>query len=521
MGAKRRMGWWASAAGGLLAGWALPPLGLPPLLWLALVPLWSLSALPSTAAASPAVGSPAVATPRATWPGAAVPLLQGALWGSLAVLVSHRWLLGLHPLDWIGVPLPLSLPLCWLLLALCAAAGGLLVAAWLALARRLEPRRPSSALILCCTWGLAEVLLAKGPLFWLGIGASALPGDRSLAGLAALGGSGLVAAAQMLVGWCLWRCWLGPARRRWALITAALLFSTHGVGAWALAASPLQGQRWERVLVLQTAIPTRQKFERGQQALLERRLEAALKEGQQRQVDAVLLPEGALGLEPSLPEPAGVELIAGGFRWQERGPDLEQRSSLLRFEAAGTTPVGWLDKHRVVPLGEWVPLAGLVRWSGLSAVGGIEPGSPSRLLRRPQGAIGAAICYELSDGAALAAASRDGARWLLLSANLDPYPQMLQQQFVAMAQLRAIETGRAVVSVANTGPSLLVSPRGLVLQRLGAGRAATGVFVVPQLTGLTPYDRWGEAPLGLVLVLAVLCRRLKRMDAQTPPANEA
>jgi len=136
------------------------------------------------------------------------------------------------------------------------------------------------------------------------------------------------------------------------------------------------------------------------------------------------------------------------------------------------------------------------------------PGAPSRLLLRPQGAIGAAICYELSDGAALAAASRDGARWLLLSANLDPYPPMLQQQFMAMAQLRAIETGRAVVSVANTGPSVLVGARGKVEQQLTPGRPATGVFVVPQLTGLTLYDRFGEGPLLLVLALAALVRTL-------------
>ncbi len=496
MGAMRRMGWWASAAAGLLAGLALPPLGLPPLLWLALVPLWALGA-------------------------SALPLAAGGLWGALAVLVSHRWLLGLHPLDWIGVPLPLSLPLCWLLLGLCAAAGGLLLAAWLWLARRLEPRRLSSALILSATWGLVEVLLAKGPLFWLGLGASALPGDRPLAGLAALGGGGLVAAVQLLIGWCLWRCWLGPARRRWTLITAALLLAAHAGGALALAAIPLQGQRVERVLVLQPAIPTRQKFELDQQAVMQRRLQAALQEGDSRQVDAVLLPEGALGLEPSLPEPVGVELIAGGFRWQEQGSDVEQRSSLLRFEPGQTTPTGWLDKHRVVPLGEWVPLAQLVRWSGLSAVGGIEPGPASRLLWRPQGAIGAAICYELSDGASLAQASRDGALWLLLSANLDPYPPMLQQQFAAMAQLRAIETGRAVVSVANTGPSLLVSARGVVQQRLPEGRAATGVFAVPQLTALTPYDRWGEAPLALILALAALCRRLKRTAAEAPSTSSS
>ena len=131
----------------LLAGLALPPLGMPPLLWLALVPLWALA-------------------------GSALGAWGGALWGAAAVLVSHRWLLGLHPLDWIGVPGPLSLPLALLLLLLCALAGALLVALWVLLARRLDPRRFSSALLLAAGWGLVEVLLAKGPLFWLGLGAA-------------------------------------------------------------------------------------------------------------------------------------------------------------------------------------------------------------------------------------------------------------------------------------------------------------------------------------------------------------
>jgi len=481
MGAKRQIWWWASAAGGLVAGVALPPVGLPPLLWLALVPLWAITAAP----VSP-------------W--------AGALWGGLAVLVSHRWLLALHPLDWIGVPLPLSLPLCVLLLGSCAAAGGLLVALWVFLARRLDPRRLSSAVLLCGGWGLVEVLLAKGPLFWLGVGASALPRDRALAGLAALGGAGLVAAVQLGMGWCLWRWWLGPSRRQWASVFALVVLISHGVGAGALATIPLASQRTERVLVLQPAIPTREKFQLPEQALLRRRLEAALSEAKIRDGAVVLLPEGALGADPSLAVPAPVPLMAGGFRWQERGDGLEQRSSLLRFEPGEMMPGGWIDKHRLVPLGEWVPLAGLVRWTGLSAVGGLEPGSPSRLLLRPQGAIGVAICYELSDGSSLALAVRDGARWLLLSANLDPYPPMLQRQFVALAQLRAIETGRSVVSAANTGPSVLVDARGKLEQQLPVGRPATGMFAVPQLEALTPYDRFGEGPLLVALALAGLGR---------------
>jgi apolipoprotein N-acyltransferase len=112
-----------------------------------------------------------------------------------------------------------------------------------------------------------------------------------------------------------------------------------------------------------------------------------------------------------------------------------------------------------------------------------------------------AICYELSNGSALAAASRDGALWLLASANLDPYPALLQGQFEALAQLRAIESGRWLVSAANTGPSLVVDATGELRQRLPAGRSASAVMTVHQRTALTPYARWGELPLGALALL--------------------
>ena len=37
--------------------------------------------------------------------------LAAALWGGVAVAISHHWLLALHPLTWLGVPALLSLPL--------------------------------------------------------------------------------------------------------------------------------------------------------------------------------------------------------------------------------------------------------------------------------------------------------------------------------------------------------------------------------------------------------------------------
>ncbi|MFN9620511.1 MAG: apolipoprotein N-acyltransferase [Synechococcaceae cyanobacterium] len=485
----------AGAGAGAAAGLALPPLGWLPLLWPALAVLWGLVGSPPSAGRAAATGAFA--------------------WGLAAVLVSHRWLLWLHPLDWIGVPGPLSLPLCLLLWLLVGCCGGALVLLWRLVLQRLDPARLGSALLGASLWGLGEVGLARGPLFWIGLGSAPLPDDRSLAGVAALGGAGLVAALQLAIGWALWRAVAAPPRRRSALALAVLLaVAGHLGGAAALAAAEREEGPREQLLVLQPAIPTREKFSAHSQKQLLGQLEraqaslAGLGGGEpQLAVQSLLLPEGALAIGQRLPLPAPVEVLSGGFRQQGEG----LRSSLLRFPPGASEPADWVDKHRVVPLGEWVPLAGLLRWSGLSAVGGVEPGAASRLLPRPAGAVGVAICYELADGSSLAEASRAGARWLLASANLDPYPALLQGQFASLARLRAIESGRWMVSAANTGPSLVVDATGRLRQQLPATRTTSGVMTLEHRSALTPYVRWGELPLlGLALLGAGLRLRPTR-----------
>jgi apolipoprotein N-acyltransferase len=489
MGNDRRLRLLLALAAGALAGLSLPPLGWPWLLWPCLGLLWALAGSPQAVAG-------------------------GALWGLGAVLISHRWLPALHPLDWVGVPLPLSLPLCLLLWLLCAGLGGALVAVWAALVRRLDPARPSTALLAAGLWGGSEVLLAKGPLFWIGLGASPLPGDPWLAGLAALVGTGGVAAVQVLLGWGVWRVVRSWQWRRGLVLLTALVL-VHGAGG--AARQPLADQSAplpadgstapspEQVLVVQPAIPTREKFRPAQQERLLDRLASAMEQARPSGA-TVVLPEGALALGQPLPTPASVEVLSGGFR--RSGASVH--SALLRFAPPALRLESWVDKHRVVPLGEWVPLAPLFRWSGLSAVGGIEAGAPSRLMPRPGGAIGVAICYEIADGHALAEASRGGARWLLATANLDPYPLALQRQFMALAQLRALENGRWLVSAANTGPSLLVDPSGRVVAALPPGRAGTGLFTVPASRRLTPYLLGGEGPLLALIAAGGGLRAVKR-----------
>ena len=480
MAENRRLVWSGALAAGLLAGVALPPLGFPPLLWLALVPLWAFG------------------------PGPA------ALWAAAAVLVSHRWLLWLHPLDWIGVPLPLSLPLCVLLWLLLGLLGAGLVALWRALVGRLGPGRWSVALLASALWGLGEVWMAKGPLFWLGLGAAVLPGDRALAGLAQWIGAGGLAALQLLLAWGLWRLLLGwwEGRRglwrgwlSWLLVLSLL----HGLGWQLLQRSTLEepGAPWLSVLVLQPDIPTREKFSWAQQRSLERQLRQAQADAEAQGADLLVLPEGALALGQGLPAAAGVEVLSGGFRQEET----QLRSSVLRFSPQALQAEAAIDKHRLVPLGEWVPGGALLRWAGLSAVGGVEPVAASRLLRHPQGDLAVAICYEIADGAGLIAASQAGAGWILASANLDPYPLQLQRQFQAVSQLRAIEASRWLVSAANSGPSLVVQPDGRLGASLAPMEPGTLLVRLQARANQTVYGQLGEWPLLLAAGAGLVASR--------------
>ena len=125
----------------------------------------------------------------------------------------------------------------------------------------------------------------------------------------------------------------------------------------------------------------------------------------------------------------------------------------------------------------------------------MEAGASSRYSGTEFGPVGVAICYELSNGRALAAATAAGAEWLLTIANLDPYPEQLQRQFLALAQLRAIESGRDLLSVGNTGPTALVRADGVVQRLLPSGDEGVASADLYRRTRKPPYVQlMGQVP---------------------------
>ena len=141
--------------------------------------------------------------------------------------------------------------------------------------------------------------------------------------------------------------------------------------------------------------------------------------------------------------------MSGGFR----NSNNELRSSLLGFQIGDKSFTSFIDKNRLVPLGEKIPrfLDSFSR--GLSAVGGIQPGSGSRFFDpKFTPPLAVAICYEISNGLEIRKAINSGAKLIITAANLDPYPAKLYNQFLSLARLRSIENKKNNLLVSNTGP---------------------------------------------------------------------
>lgn len=168
------------------------------------------------------------------------------------------------------------------------------------------------------------------------------------------------------------------------------------------------------------------------------------------------------------------------------------------------------DKYKLVPFGEFVPLR---KYLPLDKV---TPGAYDFSSGPFPAAIGSAelplvwplICYEaiFPD-----LASSVHPAWILNITNDAWFGQSTgPYQHFAMARMRAVEHGVALVRAANTGISAVVDPYGRVLQQLPLG--VTGVIdskLPASLPHATLYDRFGEYILLLLLYILGLCVLIK------------
>lgn len=252
-----------------------------------------------------------------------------------------------------------------------------------------------------------------------------------------------------------------------------------------------------------------------------------------QQMDVLLWPEGGVDSDPTantataavlgeLSRRVDAPLLMSAVT--ERGTELFNSALLWTADGqSGTT----YDKRHPVPFGEYVPDRAFWEPFAPDLIGLIgreyTPGTATPLIDLDGVGVGLAICFDVIYDDVVWDGADAGAQVFMFQTNNADFrgtDENLQQ--LAFAQMRAIETGRAVVNLSTVGTSQVIAPDGSTLDALPIDTAGHMLTDVPLRTGLTPAVVLGPAVkialgwgslIGLLavgLLTAVRARRTKK-----------
>jgi apolipoprotein N-acyltransferase len=167
------------------------------------------------------------------------------------------------------------------------------------------------------------------------------------------------------------------------------------------------------------------------------------------------------------------------------------------------------DKFHLVPFGEYVPFAGLLRHIGISqlTVGeGFRAGDHPHLVKVPGAPpMSPLICYEVIFPGAVTDPSAPRPGWFVNITDDSWFgPWAGPYQHFLTARVRAIEEGLPLARAANTGISAVVDGNGRIRAELGLNRMGIVNSALPMALPPTPYARFGDLVFLLFLVTAIL-----------------
>jgi apolipoprotein N-acyltransferase len=251
-----------------------------------------------------------------------------------------------------------------------------------------------------------------------------------------------------------------------------------------------------------------------------------------QKLDLLVWPEGGIDYDPTQDAPTAA--ILDGVQQQAGAPFLANavvqkgqeyfNTSFLWKAGAGITQS--YAKRHPVPFGEYVPDRWLYGALAPDLIGLIQreytPGVDPPFVRAGGVGIGLAICFDVIYDDVIWDGADAGAEFYAFQTNNADFrgtDENLQQ--LAIARMRAIETGRSVVNISTVGTSQVIAPDGSTIQSLPADTAGHLLADVPLRTGLTPavlVGSWVQAVIGwgslaALIALGILVRR---RNAKTP-----
>lgn len=182
-------------------------------------------------------------------------------------------------------------------------------------------------------------------------------------------------------------------------------------------------------------------------------------------------------------------------------------NSLYIFGANGKI-LAIYDKFHLVPFGEYVPFATLLRRIGITKLTegdtGFSAGDGPHLYQVPGAPdVTPLICYEIIFPGAVTTNHRPG--WLVNVTDDSWFgPWAGPKQHLLIARVRAIEEGLPVARDANTGITAMIDPLGRLTAHLDLGRMGAIDTNLPRALPATLYARFGDIPFALFLLAALV-----------------
>jgi apolipoprotein N-acyltransferase len=344
---------------------------------------------------------------------------------------------------------------------------------------------------------------------WLSLGYGQI--DSPLAGFAPVGGVYLVSLASALIGGALAYAWF-ERKRWWVPVGAIAVLALVGAGLGTVTWTRPEGRALE-IAGVQGNVASDIKWTPAQlQPTLDLYAAETLKAMQGRSLDAVVWPETAITARPDQVAPflAGLQGAAqtGGTTVIFGIIDVDRSEGGARYFnaalAAGATQGGY-RKRQLVPLTEYLPHFLPDQWRDekmRDAIAIFSPGAEVQpLLRVADVTIGVTICYETAYGRLVRPMAE--APGLLMGLTNDDWfmGTTMPAQDHQVARMRALESGRQMLRVANSGITAWIDADGRTLRELPVLQRATLFASMQPRVGHTLYWRIGEFAWFIVLLL--------------------
>ncbi|HLO49702.1 MAG TPA: apolipoprotein N-acyltransferase [Kamptonema sp.] len=527
---------------GILMGLTTAPVSAWPLAWVAIAPLWiQLLKIKNEKFKIEATSS-------FNWK---FLIFNSLAWGIGYHGLALSWIMGIHPMTWLGVAWWPSLAIalfCWAFITLWGATL-VVVWAWLFviintgnipflqkehLWNRQIAEFFNSALIRIligtALWCALEYLWSSGPLWWTSLSYTQSPHNLAILHLGQLSGPSTVTAAIIAVNGLIAEAWIEVKRKKEEVkrvnfipyllpITFCLIIHLIGFSLYSLPLNE-EAKLQLKVGIIQGNIPNEIKFNsEGWRRAMEG-YTTGYKNLANQGVDAVLIPETALPFVWTNPNQRSylslyqsilyrkVVAWVGGFGQQENSIT----NSLFTINGEGKI-VSRYDKTKLVPLGEYIPfeqfIGGIInRLSPLDAH--LVAGKSNQLFDTPFGRAIVGICYDSAFAEHFRNQAMKGGEFILTASNDAHYNSSMMAQHHAQDLMRAIETDRWVARATNTGYSAFINPHGKTLWKSGVNTYEVEAANIYRRKTQTLYVRWGDWLTPLLLVLGAIAKFFQR-----------